>query len=115
LSKQASVNLPSVNFQFNSAELSADAKARVAQIASILNRTAPANRISIEGHASRDEANQDQLSRRRAEIVSEALVNLGITSNLITVRGLGSRSPVASNETEAGRRQNRRVAVIVEN
>jgi outer membrane protein OmpA-like peptidoglycan-associated protein len=113
------VNLPSVNFQFDSADLTPDGRDRVNQIASILNRQAPNRRIAVEGHASRESATQEaynqRLSERRAETVADALARDGVQTSQISSRGLGTRSPIASNETEEGRRQNRRVEVVIEN
>jgi len=113
------VNLPSVNFQFDSADLTPDGRDRVNQIASILNRQAPNRRVAVEGHASRESAAQEaynqRLSERRAESVADALMRDGVQNSQISSRGLGTRSPIASNETEEGRRQNRRVEVVIEN
>ncbi len=113
------VNLPNVLFQFDRADLTPDGRDRVNQIASIVNRQAPGRRISIEGHASRERADQEaynqQLSERRARSVADTLTNEGVNRDRVTSRGLGTRSPVAPNETEEGRRQNRRVEVIIEN
>ena len=52
-SRGVMVNLPSVNFQFDSAELTPDGRGRVDQIASIVRREAANRRIAVEGHASR--------------------------------------------------------------
>ncbi len=113
------VNLPSVNFEFDRADLTPEGRDRVNQIASIVNREAPNRRISVEGHASKESAAQEaynqRLSERRAETVADSLVRDGLPSNQISSRGLGTRSPVASNDTEQGRRQNRRVEVVIEN
>jgi outer membrane protein OmpA-like peptidoglycan-associated protein len=113
------VNLPSVNFQFDSAELTPDGRNRVDQIAGIIKREAPDRRVTVEGHASRESAAQEgynqRLSERRAEMVADALARDGIKGSQINSRGLGTRSPIASNDTEEGRRQNRRVEVIIEN
>ena len=118
-SRGVMVNLPNVNFQFDSAELTPDGGDRVNQIASIIRREVPDRRISVEGHASRESAAQEaynqRLSERRATAVADALERDGINSTRITSRGLGTRSPIASNATEEGRRQNRRVEVIIEN
>lgn len=113
------VNLPSVNFQFDSADLTPDGRDRVNQIAGILNRQAPNRRVAVEGHASRESAAQEaynqRLSERRAETVADALGRDGVQTSQISSRGLGTRSPIASNETEDGRQQNRRVEVVIEN
>lgn len=118
-SRGVAVNLPSVNFQFDSADLTADGRDRVNQIAGIVKRDAPNRRISVEGHASKESAAQEdynqRLSERRANTVADALERDGLPSDRVSAKGLGTRSPVATNDTEEGRRQNRRVEVIIEN
>jgi outer membrane protein OmpA-like peptidoglycan-associated protein len=113
------VNLPNVNFEFDSADLTRDGRNRVNQIASIIRRDAPNRRITVEGHASRESAAQEaynqRLSERRANVVADALERDGVDGRNISSRGLGTRAPIASNDTEAGRQQNRRVEVIIEN
>jgi outer membrane protein OmpA-like peptidoglycan-associated protein len=118
-SRGVMVNLPSVNFQFDSAELTSDGRSCVDQIGSIVKREAPNRRITVEGHASKESAAQEaynqRLSERRAENVADALARDGVKGGQISARGLGTRSPIASNDTEDGRRQNRRVEVVIEN
>ena len=61
-----------------------------------------------------DELNQD-LSVRRAQSVTSFLTGKGISGSRLTAAGLGERFPVASNDNEAGRSQNRRVEMYVRN
>ncbi len=118
-SRGVTVNLPTVNFEFDSADLTGDGRSRVDQIGSIIKREAPNRRITVEGHASREsaaaEAHNQRLSERRASVVAGELERNGIESKNVNSRGLGTRSPIASNDTESGRQQNRRVEVIIEN
>jgi len=118
-SRGVMVNLPSVNFEFDSADLTRDGNNRVNQIASIIKREAPNRRVTVEGHASRESPAQEsynqRLSERRANTVADELERSGVDSRNISSHGLGTRAPIASNETEAGRQQNRRVEVIIEN
>ncbi len=118
-SRGVMVNLPSVNFEFDSAELTRDGRNRVNQIAGIIKREAPNRRITVEGHASRESAAQEaynlRLSERRAGVVADELERSGVDGRNLSSRGLGTRAPIASNATEAGRSQNRRVEVIIEN
>ena len=118
-SRGVMVNLPSVNFQFDSAELTYEGRDRVNQIANIIRRDAPNRRITVEGHASRESAAQEaynqRLSERRANTVADSLVRSGVDGRNISSQGLGTRAPIASNDTESGRAQNRRVEVIIEN
>jgi outer membrane protein OmpA-like peptidoglycan-associated protein len=118
-SRGVMVNLPNVNFQFDSADLTADGRSKVDQIANIIRRDAPNRRITVEGHASRESAAQEaynqRLSERRANTVADALERNGVSGRNISSQGLGTRAPVASNDIESGRQQNRRVEVIIEN
>ena len=118
-SRGVMVNLPSVNFDFDSANLTGDGRGRVDQIANIIKRDAANRRIVVEGHASRESAAQEaynqRLSERRANTVADALERNGVSGRNISSQGLGTRAPVASNDSESGRQQNRRVEVIIEN
>ena len=113
------VNIPNVIFQFDSADLTFAGRDRVKQIATVVSRQAAGRRISVEGHASRERADQEaynqRLSERRARSVAEALEDDGVGRNRIISKGFGTRFPVAPNETDQGRRKNRRVEVIIEN
>lgn len=78
-------------------------------------RDMPDARISIEGHT--DNVGSDEmnlgLSQKRAEAVRELLINNGVEASRITATGLGEAIPIAGNNTEAGRQQNRRVEIII--
>jgi len=118
-SRGVAVNLPNVNFQFDSADLTPDGRSKVNQIADIIKHDASNRRITVEGHASRESAAQEaynqRLSERRANTVADALERDGVNDKNITAQGLGTRAPIASNDTESGRQQNRRVEVTIEN
>jgi outer membrane protein OmpA-like peptidoglycan-associated protein len=60
----------------------------------------------------KDEMNQ-QLSENRASSVRDYLVQSGVANNSITAKGFGNSQPVASNGSESGRQQNRRVELLV--
>ncbi|WP_347903880.1 OmpA family protein [Pseudomonas purpurea] len=72
-------------------------------------------RVRVDGHtdASGKESYNEQLSLRRAKSVSKVLTAAGMREENIQLRGLGSREPVASNTTVAGRTENRRVSIVV--
>jgi outer membrane protein OmpA-like peptidoglycan-associated protein len=53
------------------------------------------------------------LSDRRAKAVSNHMVSLGVSGSRISDIGLGETNPVASNDTDSGRQQNRRVEVAI--
>lgn len=118
-SRGVAVNLPNVNFEFDRADLTPDGRAKVDQIANIVRRDAPNRRVTVEGHASRESAAQEaynqRLSERRAATVADALERNGVNGKNISSQGLGTRAPIASNDNESGRQQNRRVEVVIEN
>ena len=60
-----------------------------------------------------DAAVNQRLSLRRAEVVAREMETRGFPAAGLQARGLGATRPIADNATEAGRTQNRRVAVIV--
>ena len=68
-----------------------------------------------DGHtdASGKESYNEQLSLRRAKSVGKVLTTVGMKEENIQLRGLGSSQPVASNDTAAGRTENRRVSIVV--
>ncbi len=80
-----------------------------------LLQTEPDKKIRVEGHTdSRGDAEANlQLSEQRAQAVREALISLGVSADRVTALGMGEDFPIASNEDEAGRAQNRRVDVIL--
>ncbi len=118
-SRGVAVNLPNINFQFDRADLTPEGRAKVEQIANIIKRDAPNRRVTVEGHASRESAAQEaynqRLSERRAATVADALERYGVDGRNVSSVGLGTRAPIASNDTESGRQLNRRVEVIIEN
>nr|WP_090288412.1 OmpA family protein [Pseudomonas granadensis] len=72
-------------------------------------------RVRVDGHtdASGKETYNQQLSLRRARSVANVLGTVGMKQENIQLQGLGSSEPVASNDTAAGRTENRRVAIVV--
>ncbi|MDT8410135.1 MAG: OmpA family protein [Wenzhouxiangellaceae bacterium] len=77
----------------------------------------PQRRVEIEGHTDNVGARDYNLglSQRRAESVLSSLNQRGIDSSRLSALGLGQERPIASNLTAAGRQQNRRVEIIIEN
>ena len=67
--------------------------------------------VRIEGHcdSTGDEAYNQLLSERRATAVKAYLIEHGIAADRLSVAGRGEGTPVASNDNEEGRFQNRRV------
>jgi outer membrane protein OmpA-like peptidoglycan-associated protein len=108
------LTLSDVLFEFDKANLKAGSARSLTKITEFL-RENPQRQITIEGYTDNvgsDAYNRD-LSQRRAETVRDFFVQNGISANRISARGLGEEYPVASNDTEAGRQQNRRVQIII--
>jgi outer membrane protein OmpA-like peptidoglycan-associated protein len=108
------VNLSDVLFDTGSANLKPGAREKLAKVAGIL-LSHPGLKMQIEGHTDSvgsAEYNQ-RLSENRADSVRTYLVGQGIGSNSVGTAGFGETMPVASNDTAAGRQQNRRVELIV--
>jgi len=108
------VNLSDVLFDFDQASLKPGAREKLAKVSGIL-LTYPTLHVNVEGHTDSigtDEYNL-KLSQRRADAVRDYLTSNGISSANVSALGLGKDGPVASNDTAAGRQQNRRVEMVV--
>ena len=75
----------------------------------------PDTDVMIYGHTDNtgSDAINQPLSENRANAVKAFLVAQGVVSSRLTTQGMGSTSPVATNDTEAGRTQNRRVEIAI--
>ncbi|MBN8431100.1 OmpA family protein [Microbulbifer salipaludis] len=104
------ITLENIQFEFNSARLTPRAEAALSKVAQSL-RDQPNTQVEVAGHT--DSQGNDsynlRLSGQRAESVRRYLVQNGVNAARITARGYGETQPVASNATESGRAQNRRV------
>jgi outer membrane protein OmpA-like peptidoglycan-associated protein len=74
----------------------------------------PDTKLIVEGHTDSvgSEVSNESLSQRRADAVKAALMSRGVQADRIETIGRGEGFPVASNDTQAGRQQNRRVEII---
>jgi len=105
-----------VLFATGKADLSPDANRSVNKLADFLKKY-PNRDVLIEGHT--DSVGADDynltLSRKRADSVKYKLMGNGVEESRITTVGYGEEFPLASNDTKAGKAQNRRVEVIILN
>jgi outer membrane protein OmpA-like peptidoglycan-associated protein len=108
------VNLSDVLFDTASSNLKPGAREKLSRVSGILV-SHPGLRLEIEGHTDSvgTDAYNQGLSSRRAESVRVYLVDQRIPSDAVGALGLGEGHPVATNDTAAGRQQNRRVEMIV--
>jgi outer membrane protein OmpA-like peptidoglycan-associated protein len=110
------VTLGDVMFETGKAELRGGVASNLDNLAAFLSRF-PDRTVLIEGHTDNvgtDSSNMT-LSEARANSVESYLVNKSVAGARIASSGKGEAAPVASNETETGRQQNRRVEVIISN
>jgi len=101
-------------FAVNSSDLQPAAKTNIESLAKVLAKY-PDTNILIEGDTDNtgSDAYNKKLSERRAQAVADYQKSLGIAATRISTVGLGESNPVASNDTEDGRAQNRRVEVAI--
>jgi outer membrane protein OmpA-like peptidoglycan-associated protein len=107
------VTLGDMLFGSGQARVLAPGATNVSGLAEFMRRN-PTRRASIEGYTDSqggDDANQ-ALSDRRAGAVRDMLVGMGIAGDRLSTVGHGEASPVASNDTNEGRRSNRRVEIV---
>lgn len=101
-----------IQFEFDSSVLKTSSYPTLDKVSSDL-RANSSTVLSLEGHASAEgtDSYNMSLSRDRANSVKTYLVNSGVDANRLTVKAFGESRPVASNTTEEGRMQNRRVEI----
>ncbi|MEC9356854.1 MAG: OmpA family protein [Pseudomonadota bacterium] len=108
--EKQTIVLQNVNFEFDSAQLTASAKESLLKVARGLSDQT-SMKVEIAGHTDSkgSDAYNMKLSDRRAAAVREFLISQGVSSSQLSSRGYGEEDPVADNSTETGRAQNRRV------
>ncbi len=101
-------------FDFDSATLRPEARENLRRLAESLKKY-PETEVLIVGHtdSTGPEAYNQRLSERRAESAAAFLMQQGIRPSRIRTMGRGESEPIASNDTEEGRRLNRRVEIAI--
>lgn len=108
------LTLGSVLFDSDAADLNASGERSLDKLAQFMHDN-PKRNIRVEGYTDSTGTaayNQD-LSKRRADAVSSALVDDGVDAQRTVSRGFGEEFAVASNRTASGRQQNRRVEIVI--
>ncbi|HSA55711.1 MAG TPA: OmpA family protein [Gemmatimonadaceae bacterium] len=107
-------NFDRLTFATGSATILPDSREQLDNIAAILKAYTNV-RVRIGGYtdSSGDVTTNIRLSQQRAEAVRQALIGRGVAASRLTAEGYGAAHPVADNTTEAGRAQNRRIALRV--
>ena len=103
-----------LNFESATTKLTPDSVQTVNDLAAILKAYPSAN-VQLQGHTDNtgDIAANKKLSQDRADAVKELLVKSGIDASRMTTAGYGQEKPIASNATEEGKAQNRRLELVV--
>ncbi len=108
------VNLSDVLFDTAKFTLRPEAREKLAKVAGIVSGH-PGLRLDVEGHTDNvggDDYNQN-LSEQRGSAVRDYLTQQGMQPGSVSTRGFGKTQPIATNDTAAGRQQNRRVELVI--
>lgn len=101
-------------FDFNKSDLKASAKTNIAKLVETLNKE-PDTKILVIGHTDNVgtlAANQ-KVSDSRAAAVKSYAVSQGLSSGRVKTEGKNYSEPIASNDTDTGRAENRRVEIVI--
>ncbi len=104
-----------VKFKFDSAELLPESDTILGAVKQVLDEHPEIKKVRVEGHTDnigKPDYNK-RLSQRRADAVLKWLVAHGIDKKRLVAQGFGHEQPIDSNETDAGRANNRRVAFTI--
>ena len=103
-----------IRFESGKADIVADSAGLLDRLIETALRCPTAN-IEIAGHTDSDgeEAANQALSERRAQAVADYLVKAGLPANRFSAVGYGATQPIAGNDTEQGKAQNRRIDFVV--
>lgn len=110
---QIVLNMPSnITFAVDSAQVQPQFQETLVSVALVLQKF---NKTVIDVYGHTDSTGSDQynldLSNRRATAVATVLANQGVDQRRFYITGKGKAEPIASNATESGRAQNRRVEI----
>lgn len=112
--KGVTVQLNNIYFELGKAVLKSKSKVELDKLYQLMKLN-PSLKIELGGHSDNtgSEAINLTLSQKRVDAVKAHLVKKGIAANRMVGKGYGESKPVATNDTEEGRRQNRRVEFTV--
>ncbi len=101
-------------FDFDSAALRPQARENLRKLAQIMSED-DETRLLIVGHTDSvgDENYNMRLSQRRAQSATDYMISQGLDRNRVSTEGRGEYEPIATNETDEGRQENRRVEVAI--
>ncbi|HEX8152343.1 MAG TPA: OmpA family protein, partial [Thermoanaerobaculia bacterium] len=108
------ITLPGIFFDTGKAQLKSGSRATLTRIATQL-KTDETLQLTVEGHTDSvgSESSNETLSTARANAVRDFLISQGVPAERLTAVGRGESQPIATNDTAAGRQQNRRVEIVL--
>jgi outer membrane protein OmpA-like peptidoglycan-associated protein len=106
--------LKNILFETNSSILLKPSFSELDNLVAYLKRN-PTYKIIVSGHTDNigNEADNKKLSEARAKSVADYLIRSNVNSQNVSYQGKGGSKPITSNETESGRKQNRRVEITI--
>lgn len=115
IAKGNSITLNNLYFDYDSDKILPNSYAEIERLSLFLKRNKQI-KIEIIGHTDNQGSKSYNLdlSRRRANALMNALIQKGISADRLSAQGKGSETPIATNDTEEGRAQNRRVEIIIQ-
>jgi outer membrane protein OmpA-like peptidoglycan-associated protein/tetratricopeptide (TPR) repeat protein len=108
------IALKNIFFEYKKANLNKESKMELNRLVNLMKKY-PTLRLEISGHTDNvgDEEYNQKLSLLRANAVVGYLVKNGIQSDRLVAKGYGFSQPIATNDTEEGRQQNRRSEIKI--
>ncbi|GAB3952936.1 OmpA family protein [Spirosoma harenae] len=108
------IPLNNIFFDTGKAELRPESSPELDRLVTNLNES-PKMTIEVRGHTDNTGSNEinNKLSQDRADAVREYFISKGIEPDRVASKGFGESKPIATNDTEAGRQQNRRVEFVI--
>lgn len=114
IEKGAKVVLNNIFFETGKATLSPQSRLELDKAVDLMKKN-PTMAIEVGGHTDNvgDDASNMKLSHERAKSVRDYIVNAGVQTARIQAKGYGESNPVAGNDTDEGRKTNRRTEFII--
>ena len=111
---KASLDLTNIQFETGTSKLNSSSLSDLDNIAAVLVKNSHMS-FEIAGHTDNTGSHRGNvnLSQKRADSVRRYLINNGVSADRLTAKGYGPDKPVASNDTKAGRADNRRVELVL--
>jgi len=114
ISMEQNFTLSGVQFEVGSANLTAEAQNILKDVVSAM-KASPRVNVEIHGHTDNTGSLElnNRLSLQRADSVKKFLVENGIAESRLATKGYGPSRPIADNNTEEGRQENRRIEFVI--